>query len=168
METFKHMEGFNTQTHLIHNHSKVSEKRHGIHLLHTDHITHYCIEVSAPSPQRPAEDTYSSFLQGSHPWVPPPDHGGTTQNIPEVVSNRYSGLEDRFPLLILRWHFRMCSCTPELVGWEEKSDFFFFKSMYSSHTRRAEGTLIAVHSIFKKGSRGEVADLLSLVTSTRI
>lgn len=127
METFKHMEGFNTQTHLIHNHSKVSEKRHGIHLLHTDHITYYCIEVSAPSPQRPAEDTYSSFLQGSHPWVPPPDHGGTTQNIPEVVSNRYSGLEDRFPLLILRWHFRMCSCTPELVGWEEKSDFFFLR-----------------------------------------
>lgn len=89
------------------------------------------------------------------------------QNIPEVVNYRYSGLEDGFPLLILRRHFRMCSCTPELVGWEEKSDFFF-KSMYSSHTRRAEGILIAVHSILKKGSGGEVTDLLPLVTSTRI
>lgn len=76
METFKHMERFNTQTHLIHNHSKTSEKRQGIRLLHTDHITYHCAEVSAPSPQRPAEGTYSSFLQGSHPWVPPPDHGG--------------------------------------------------------------------------------------------
>lgn len=87
METFKHMERFNTQIHLIHNHCKVSEERQGILLLYKDHITYQCAEVSAPSPQRPTEDTYSSFLQGSHPWVPPPDHGSITQNIPEVVNN---------------------------------------------------------------------------------
>lgn len=120
------MERFNTQTHLIHNHSKTSEKRQGICLLHTDHITYHCAEVSAPSPQRPATDTYSSFLQGSHPWVPPPDHGGSTKH-PRGGELQVLWARGWIPLLILRRHFRMCSCTPELVGWEEKSGFFFFK-----------------------------------------
>lgn len=152
METLKHMERFNTQTHLVHSHSRVSEKRAFAFSTQITLLT-LCRNISTLTPE--ACRRHIQLLPtgqppmgaSSWPWRHYTKHprGGEQQLI-------WANL-DGFPLLMLRR--------------EEKSEFFFFlETMYSSHTRRAEGILIAVHSILKKGSRGEAADLPSLVTST--
>lgn len=136
------MERLNTRTHLIHNHSKVSEKRQDIYLLHTDHITYHCAEVSAQHPHPKAWRRHTQLLPtgqppmgaSSRPWQHYTKHprGGEQQLIWARGWIPITNIEVAFQDMQLN------SWTSGKGG--KVRILFFYKSIYSSYTRRDEGT----------------------------
>lgn len=141
METLKHMERFNTQTHLVHSHSRVSEKRAFAFSTQITLLT-LCRNISTLTPE--ACRRHIQLLPtgqppmgaSSWPWRHYTKHprGGEQQLI-------WANL-DGFPLLMLRR--------------EEKSEFFFFlETMYIAHILEELRVFLLLFTAFSRRAAEE-------------